>query len=318
MTAQETSHISVLREETLRCLAIQDGETAVDATFGAGGHTRAMLQSSNCRVIALDQDPSVTRFAEVLSQEFPKRLQLIIGNFSDMDHLLQNANISAVDAILMDIGVSSMQLDTPARGFSFQHDGALDMRMGQTDRNAAWFVNNASEKELADTLYLYGGERHSRRIARNIVSARATKTIERTRELADIIRASIRGPRDVIDPATRSFQAIRIWVNRELESLSQGLEAAERLLAPGGRLAVITFHSLEDAIVKRFFGERCGKKQGVSRYLPVGLEQNDNHPEFELITRKPLAPSEKEVACNPRARSAKLRVMRRLPKQEAA
>jgi 16S rRNA (cytosine1402-N4)-methyltransferase len=301
----------VLQEEVLHYLALQDGETVIDATFGAGGYTRSILSSAKCQVIALDQDPSVSRFASNLATEFGDRIRLTIGNFSEMKNIVEEHYPKAnIQAVVMDLGVSSMQLDTAARGFSFQQDGPLDMRMGDNGRTAADFVNNHSEKDIADTLYQYGGERASRRIARSIVAARKEKPITTTLALAQIIRRAVRSYNDTIDPATRSFQAIRIWVNQELESLQRGLEAAEKILAPGGRLVVVTFHSLEDAIVKQFFAYRSGQRPSVSRHEPEAL---DSTPiTWELLNKRPVMPSAEEIAKNPRSRSAKLRAARRV------
>lgn len=304
------AHASVLYEESLHYIAPKDGEVYVDGTFGAGGHTRGLLEAADCRVYAIDRDPDVQIFADALEKEFPGRVKLLQGNFSDMKILLQDEGVAAVHGILLDVGVSSMQLDTPGRGFSFRYDAPLDMRMSQTGRDAATLVNEAEETELADIIYQYGGERMSRRIAKAIVLARAETPISRTFQLADIIRRAVRSYNDSIDPATRTFQAIRIWVNDELGEISRALEAAEELLAPGGRLVVISFHSLEDSLVKDFINTAAGKQEGVSRYVPVVTKQQQPHT-FEWITRKAIKPTEEEVKANPRSRSARLRAAKR-------
>lgn len=256
-----TSHLHkpVLLKEMLENLSPKNGEVYVDGTFGAGGYTRALLESCNCTVYAIDRDPDVQIFAEKLANEFAGRINFIIGNFSDMAELLESKGVKNVDGIVLDIGVSSMQIDSPERGFSFSHDGPLDMRMGKHGKSAAYLVNEGEEKNIADIIYNYGGERMSRKIARAIVQARQIKPITRTSELAEIIRRTVRKYNDKIDPATRTFQAIRIWVNDELEELTKALEAAERILSPGGRIVVITFHSLEDSIVKNYLKEKIWK-----------------------------------------------------------
>jgi 16S rRNA (cytosine1402-N4)-methyltransferase len=286
----------VLLDEVLAALAISPGETHVDGTFGAGGYSRAML-AQGARVIAFDRDPSAIAEAEATDG-----LTLVEDRFSRMaEHVAE-----PVDGVTLDIGVSSMQLDQAARGFSFQADGPLDMRMEQAGESAADFVNSAEESDIADIIYLYGDEPKSRRIARYIVDARPIGT---TNELARIVRKAT-GWRDgdKKDPATRTFQAIRIHINRELEELEGGLAAAERVLKPGGRLAVVTFHSLEDRMVKRFLRDRGGKAPATSRHLPLG--STGPAPTFAQIA-KPVRASEAELARNPRARSATLRVAHR-------
>jgi 16S rRNA (cytosine1402-N4)-methyltransferase len=272
----------------------------VDGTFGAGGYTRALLSAGAGRVIAFDRDPDA--IAEGASLVPDARLTLVNERFSQMDRELAARGIEAVDAIALDIGVSSMQIDRADRGFSFQADGPLDMRMSKSGLTAAEFLNEADEAEIARILRDYGEEPRARAIARAIV---AKRPVERTAELAAIVRraAGFR-PGQKSDPATRTFQAIRIHLNAELEELEEGLEAAERALRPGGRLAVVTFHSLEDRIVKRFFRERSGGMPAGSRHRP---EQSDpREPTFERVA-KPVSPAERELADNPRARSARLR-----------
>jgi 16S rRNA (cytosine1402-N4)-methyltransferase len=298
-------HIPVLLDEVIVGLAIVPGETHVDGTFGAGGYTRAML-GAGARVIAFDRDPDAIAEGQALVGTSDGRLTLVADRFSTLDEALVRRGEAPVDGVTLDIGVSSMQLDRAERGFSFQNDGPLDMRMERDGQSAADFVNEADEAEIADVLYLYGEERQSRRVARAIVAARP---ITRTAELARIIRKAL-GYRehDKKDPATRSFQAIRIHVNRELEELEEGLAAAERALAPGGRLAVVSFHSIEDRIVKRFFKERSGATSAGSRHLPQAAA--GAAPSFEAVT-KPVRAGEAELARNPRSRSATLRIARR-------
>jgi len=272
----------------------------VDGTFGAGGYTKAMLARGAGRVIGFDRDPDAIEEGRSLVPD--SRLTLVNENFSQMDRVLAERGIGQVDAIALDIGVSSMQLDRAERGFSFQADGPLDMRMSQSGMTAAEFVNEADEAEIARVLREYGEEPRARSIARAIVAGRP---IERTGELASIVRraAGFR-PGQKSDPATRTFQAIRIHLNAELDELEEGLEAAERALKPGGRLAVVTFHSLEDRIVKRFFRERSGGTPAGSRHRPELVDPKE--PTFERVA-KPVSPTERELAANPRARSARLR-----------
>lgn len=305
LVPRDAPHLPVLLNEVIEGLAIAEGETHVDATFGAGGYSRAMI-AAGARVIAFDRDPDAIGNGRALEAESGDALTLVAADFSAMEHELSALGVVPVDGVTMDIGVSSMQLDQAARGFSFQSDGPLDMRMSQSGPSAADFVNEADEAEIADVLYNYGEERQSRRVARAIVAARP---ITRTAELANIVRKSLgHKPHDKKDPATRSFQAIRIHVNRELGELVDGLEAAERVLKPGGRLAVVTFHSLEDRLVKQFFRERSGSQPAGSRHRPeLGAGRA---PSFDKPARAVRA-SESELARNPRARSATLRVARR-------
>jgi 16S rRNA (cytosine1402-N4)-methyltransferase len=296
-------HIPVLLDEVIAGLAPQPGETYVDGTFGAGGYSRALL-AAGANVIAFDRDPDAIAEGQALVAESDGRLDLVEDIYSRMGDTLAERGLAHVDGVTLDVGVSSMQLDRADRGFSFQADGPLDMRMGQSGLSAADFVNHADEAVIADVLFHLGEERQSRRVARAIVAARP---ITRTGELATIVRRAL-GYRehDKKDPATRTFQAIRIHVNRELGELEDGLAAAEQALAPGGRLAVVSFHSLEDRIVKRFLKERSGTQAG-SRHLP---EVQARTASFEAVA-KPVRASEAEIARNPRSRSATLRVARR-------
>ncbi|MBN9318306.1 MAG: 16S rRNA (cytosine(1402)-N(4))-methyltransferase [Caulobacterales bacterium 68-7] len=293
----EAPHVSVLLGEVLGALNLQPGEVVVDGTFGAGGYSRAFL-AAGAGVIAFDRDPSVARFAEGLTG-----LRLINDRFSRMDEHLE---AGSVDAVALDLGVSSMQLDEADRGFSFMRDGPLDMRMGADGPSAADLVNDLDEVELARIIYVYGEERDSRRIAKWLVRRRAERPFERTLDLAEAVERSVGGRKGAkTHPATRTFQALRIAVNEELAEVEAGLAAAEAVLKPGGRLAVVTFHSLEDRIVKAFLNERAGRTPGASRYAPPS--QKAAADSFKLIAGKAIAPTEAEMAANPRARSAKLR-----------
>ena len=296
----KTPHVPVLIDEVIAALALHEGDTAVDGTFGAGGYSRALLGAGAGRVIGFDRDPDAIAAAQSLVPD--SRLTMIEDRFSQMDRALAAHGIGPVDAITLDIGVSSMQLDRPERGFSFQADGPLDMRMSKSGLTAAEYLNAAEEADIARVLRDYGEEPRARAIARAIVAARP---VERTAELAAIVRraAGFRAGQKS-DPATRTFQAIRIHLNAELDELEQGLAAAERALAPGGRLAVVTFHSLEDRIVKRFLRQRSGATPAGSRHRPVLTDPNE--PTFERVA-KPVSPTERELATNPRARSARLR-----------
>lgn len=309
-------HVPVLLDEVIEAMAPKPGDVIVDATFGAGGYTRAFLDAG-ATVHAFDRDPDAiaagAAFAE--AQEDPPRLVLHPRRFSEMVSVLAEAGVASVDGVVMDIGVSSMQLDQPDRGFAFSVDGPLDMRMSRSGPSAADFLNTAPEAEIADVLWRYGEERQSRRVARAIVAARPLST---TGELAQVVRKALGyRPGAPKDPATRSFQAIRIHVNGELEELQQGLGAAERVLRAGGRLAVVAFHSLEDRIVKRFLREAAGGAARASRHMPDAASAGA--PTFEKLS-KAIRPSEGEILRNPRARSATLRAAVRTaaPAREAA
>ena len=299
-------HNPVMLKEMLGWLAPRDGGIYVDGTFGAGGYSRAILSSAKCQLFAIDRDPSTQQFAKALQQSFPDRFVWLAGNFSDMCELLAEQGVSAVDGVVLDLGVSSMQLDNADRGFSFRNDGPLDMRMSQQGMNAADVVNSADE--VADILYYYGEEKQSRRIARAIVNARAIAPITRTSQLAELVRSAIGGKPGKTDPATRSFQALRIHVNQEFAAIESGLEAAQRMLRPGGRLVVVTFHSLEDRIVKRFIHSRCGKLGESSRHLP-GKADVVTAPRFFCPRPEKLTVGEDETSSNARSRSATMRMM---------
>lgn len=305
-------HIPVLVSEVLGALFPKPPEpgttqTIIDGTFGAGGYTRAILALPDVTVMAIDRDPTAIAAGQALVAEFAPRLKLIPGVFGDLDTLARDAGHEAVDGVVLDIGVSSMQLDQAERGFSFQTDGPLDMRMSREGPSAADVVNGMDEEDLANILYELGEERKSRAIARAIVKRREETPITRTAELVSVVSRALGGRKDDgRNPATRTFQALRIHVNDELGELTRGLKAAERILKPGGRLVVVTFHSLEDRIVKRFFAERSGKSEGTSRHLP---QTNRTAPDesFRIVNLRPLTPQKGELDVNPRARSARLR-----------
>ena len=298
----ERPHIPVMLDSVLAAAAIADGETVIDATFGFGGYSEAFLNTADCHVIGLDRDPSVLPRAEELSEKYPGRFRLVQTPFSQMDQ----HDLPQVDVIVFDIGVSSMQIDQAERGFSFQKDGPLDMRMSRQGPSARDAVMQLDEAELAALFKVYGEERQARRIARRIVETRASDDIQTTLQLADLIEETI-GRSGKIHPATRVFQALRIFINDELGELYRGLCAAETLLKPGGRLVVVTFHSLEDRIAKQFLRDRAGEIEGGSRYAPVVVNKGPA-ASFQLDRRSVIKPTKPEESENPRARSAKLRV----------
>ena len=299
-------HIPVLLSQVLRALAPQAGERYIDGTFGAGGYARAILDRADCEVLGLDRDPSAITAGRTLEAQSGGRLKLSETPFSRMEEAAQAIGWASVDGVVLDLGVSSMQLDEAERGFSFMRDGPLDMRMSGQGLSAAGVVNSFEKDEIANILYRFGEERRSRAIAAAIVKRREEAAFERTGELADLVSGVLgRRPDDPKHPATRTFQALRLYVNDELGELEQGLNAAERILRPGGRLAVVSFHSLEDRIVKRFLQSHSGKQPKASRHLPA--EAQGPEPAFELKDRHGVEPSEEEIAANSRARSARLR-----------
>ncbi len=300
-------HTPVLMEEAVSALVPRDGAIYVDGTFGAGGYSRALLERARCRVIAIDRDTEAVARAAPLLSHYEGRFAILEGCFGDMERLLAAIGVRSVAGIALDLGVSSPQIDEARRGFSFRLDGPLDMRMGQHGTTASDLVNTLPEKALADLIWVYGEERHSRRVARAIVTARARQPLSTTSELAAIVRDVVPSTPG-IDPATRTFQALRIEVNDELGELKRGLSAAERLLEPQGRLAVVAFHSLEDRQVKDFLRRRSTEAPRVSRHLPTAPGPA---PSFQLISRKPIVAGDAETARNSRARSAKLRVAER-------
>ncbi|MBS0235932.1 MAG: 16S rRNA (cytosine(1402)-N(4))-methyltransferase RsmH [Proteobacteria bacterium] len=310
MHSARLAHNPVLLQEMLTALAPKNGGIYVDGTFGAGGYSSAILASCQCSVIAIDQDKSVQKYADELTKQYPKLFQLIHGNFADIGVLIKQTGCHSVDGVVLDIGVSSMQIDTAERGFSFMKDGPLDMRMNQTNSGitAASLIANTEEEELANILYLYGGERKSRQIAKAIVNARKQTPITSTIQLATIVSGAVRSYRDAIHPATRTFQALRIVVNAELTALEKGLKEAIAFLAPLGRLVVVTFHSLEDSIVKRYFASLCGTKSRVNKYKATDVHVSA----YRLLNKSVISPDRQEVLTNPRARSAKLRAIERL------
>ena len=307
MTPAAPRHIPVLGREAVEMLAPRDGGTYVDATFGAGGYSRMILQTDGTRVIGIDRDRSAISGGFDLVDQAGGRLTLVEDRFSNLADVCTAQGFETVDGVVMDVGVSSMQLDQAERGFSFRLGGPLDMRMGHDGPTAADVVARASEADLANIIYIFGEERHSRGVARAIVAARKDAPIATTQALADIIGKVVRSKPNEIHPATRTFQGLRIFVNAELDELHLALSAAERVLKPGGRLAVVSFHSLEDRIVKNFLIER-GKAASGSRHLP---EMAQAVPSFQILTKRSVTPGEAEVSANPRARSAKLRAAER-------
>ena len=291
----------------LRRFNVHDSGVYIDATFGAGGYTRAILAAANCKVIGIDRDQHAIALGADLVQAANGRLTLIEDRFSNLDNIARAAGFTAVDGVALDLGVSSMQLDTAERGFSFRLDGPLDMRMSGEGPSAADVVASASERDLANIIFILGEERHSRAVARAIVKARSATPIRTTAALADIVAAVVRSRPGDIHPATRTFQALRIFVNDELGELVAALAAAERILKPNGRLVAVSFHSLEDRIVKSFLAGRSEMRAG-SRHAP---ELKRAAPTFRVLTKRPVVADADEVARNPRARSAKLRAAER-------
>jgi len=300
-------HIPVLGRQAIEMLSPHDGGIYLDATFGAGGYSRAILETAGTRIIGIDRDRTAITGGFDLVDRSDGRLTLVEDRFSNLAEICAALDISSVDGVVMDVGVSSMQLDEAERGFSFRLGGPLDMRMGRDGPTAADVVAKASEADLANIIYIFGEERHSRRLARAIVAARKEAPVATTRALADIISRVVRSKPGEIHPATRTFQALRIFVNEELDELHLALSAAERMLKPGGRLVVVSFHSLEDRIVKNFMVERA-KAGGGSRHLP---EIAQDAPSFHILTKRPVTPDDGEISVNPRARSAKLRAAER-------
>jgi 16S rRNA (cytosine1402-N4)-methyltransferase len=311
MNPQSLSHVPVLGREAIAMLKPHDGGIYVDATFGAGGYSRAILDFAGTRVIGIDRDPTAISAGFDLVDRSGGRLTLVEDRFSNLAEVCAaqgiQKRIQSVDGVVMDVGVSSMQLDQADRGFSFRLDGPLDMRMGHDGPTAADVIARASETDLASIIYIFGEERHSRKVARAIVAARNEAPITTTRALADIVSKVVRSKPGDIHPATRTFQGLRIFVNEELDELHLALAAAEHVLKPGGRLVAVSFHSLEDRIVKNFLTERA-KAGGGSRHLP---EVAQAAPSFGLLTKRPVTPGPEEISANPRARSAKLRAAER-------
>ena len=308
MSSSTPRHIPVLGREAVEMLGPRDGGIYVDATFGAGGYSGAILDIGGTRIIGIDRDRSAVAAGFDLVERSAGRLTLVEDRFSNLADVCAAQGIQAVDGVVMDVGVSSMQLDEAERGFSFRLGGPLDMRMGQDGPTAADVIARASEADLANIIYIFGEERHSRGVARAIVAARKETPVTTTRALADIVSKVVRSKPGEIHPATRTFQALRIFVNAELDELHLALAAAEQVLRPGGRLVVVSFHSLEDRIVKNFMVERA-KAGGGSRHLP---EVDQAAPSFHILTKRPVTAGDGEISANPRARSAKLRAAERI------
>jgi 16S rRNA (cytosine1402-N4)-methyltransferase len=307
MNPSGNRHVPVLGREAIEMLGPRDGGIYVDATFGAGGYSRAILDTPGTRIVGIDRDRSAIAGGFDLVDRSGGRLTLVEDKFSNLAGICAAQGVDAVDGVVMDVGVSSMQLDEAERGFSFRLAGPLDMRMAHDGPTAADVIARASEADLANIIYIFGEERHSRGVARAIVAARKEAPITTTRALADIVAKVVWSKPGEIHSATRTFQGLRIFVNGELDELHLALSASERLLKPGGRLVVVSFHSLEDRIVKNFFAER-GKAAGGSRHLP-DIAQAD--PSFHILTKRPVTPGDDEISANPRARSAKLRAAER-------
>jgi len=307
MSSSAPRHIPVLGREAVTLLNPRDGGTYVDATFGAGGYSRMILDVQGTRVLGIDRDRTAIAGGFDLVDQSSGRLTLVEDRFSNLAEICAAQGLQEIDGVVMDIGVSSMQLDEAGRGFSFRIDGPLDMRMGHDGPTAADVIARASEADLANIIYIFGEERHSRSVARAILAARKEAPITTTRALADIVAKVVWSKPGEIHPATRTFQALRIFVNQELDELHLALAAAERVLRPGGRLVVVSFHSLEDRIVKNFLTERA-KAGGGSRHLP---EIAQAAPSFVVLTKRPVIANEDEISANPRARSAKLRAAER-------
>jgi 16S rRNA (cytosine1402-N4)-methyltransferase len=308
-TERLAEHVPVLLEAVLSILAPRDDAVYVDGTFGSGGYSTALLAAARCRLFAIDRDPDAVRRGRDLARGSRGRLSIIEGPFGEMAGLLAPLQTGPISGIALDLGVSSAQLDAPERGFSFRYDGPLDMRMSRAGPSAADLVATLPEEKLAAVIRDFGEERFARRVARAIKLAQRRRPIQRTLELAEIVRSAVPRSEPGQDPATRTFQALRIAVNDELGELDRGLLAAEQLLVPGGRLAVVSFHSLEDRRVKEFLQRRSGRAPRASRHVPgpAGMPA----PSFKPLTRRAVTPGTAEVACNPRARAARLRAAER-------
>ena len=304
-------HVPVMLRQVMQTLAPEPGRVYLDGTFGGGGYATAILESCSCTLWAIDRDPDAIARGAALAARHPGRLHLVHGDFGAMLALLGQHGVTALDGVVLDLGLSSFQIDDAARGFSFREDGPLDMRMARSGPTAADLVADLSETDLADVIYQFGEERLSRRIAKAIVRARALAPIDTTARLADIIRAVVPRDKSGIDPATRSFQALRIQVNDELGQIERALRQAAAMLRPGGRLVVVSFHSLEDRLVKRFMIEATGRMPAPSRHDPRGLVAREAAG-FQMLTPKALRPDTREVSENPRARSARLRAIERI------
>ena len=305
-SSRRLGHVPVLLAQVKAGLALQDNSLFVDGTFGRGGYSQALLQDAQCQVMALDRDPGARSSAQELKSRYGDRFTFLTGCFGDLDQILFGQGVHCVDGgVVLDLGVSSPQIDDVTRGFSFRSDGPLDMRMGLCGEDAADFINKATEKQLSEVIYNYGEERRARAVAREIIRERNVRAITRTSQLANIARKVVKKSIDGLDPATRTFQAIRIHINNELDELRRGLAAAERALVAGGRLVVVSFHSLEDRLVKAFLSERSGRGSRSNRHLPALDRQAP--PSFSLINSRVIKPTAKEREENPRSSSARLR-----------
>ena len=306
-------HVPVMINEVMEYLKPKDGEVYVDCTFGRGGYTKRMLESANVDVFSIDCDPDAKEFAKTFQEDLPNKenFHFLEGNFGDIEDLLKEHDIEKVDAIVLDLGISSVQVDDGSRGFSFSKEAKLDMRMSKKGYSAYEFINESDERTIADIIYKYGEEHKAFRIAKKIIEARKEGPITTTTELAEIVRSVFPKKYTKIDSATKTFQAIRIYVNDELQSLESVLEASENLLKEGGRLIVVSFHSLEDSIVKQFLKTRCTKSASNSRYLPSDIEE-EFIPSFSYLSRKAVKPSRDEILSNIRSRSAKFRAAMRI------
>lgn len=309
MSYEDKLHNPVMLHEMLQYLQPKDQETYLDCTFGMGGYTRKILSTAKCKVIGIDRDLDVSCFADKIKEEYGSRFEFWNINYSSVEEYMQKNNIPGIDGLILDLGVSSMQLDTAERGFSFMYDGPLDMRMSKEGETAKEFVNSAKEEEIANVIYTYGDEPFSRKIAKNIVDARKLAPITTTLELAQIVRSAIGKRNSKIDTATKTFQAIRIYLNQELEGLIKILNSSIKILKKGGRLIVVSFHSLEDSIVKKFLKENSAPKVAQSKYKEK--VENDFYA-FKLVNNKIITPSEEEIKRNPRARSARMRVAEKI------
>jgi len=307
---ENTRHVPVMISEVLEALRPFNDGLFVDGTFGQGGYSEAILKAAGATVIGIDCDPAAVTFGKILARKYRQRLKILEGRFGDVEKLIKSHGIFGVDGITLDLGVSSMQLDTPNRGFSFRTDGPLDMRMSNEGATAADLIKNTSERELSYIIHKFGEERQARRIAKAITEYRGRSPIRRTTQLAEIIRGVVSKSNEKIDPATRTFMALRIYVNDELGELRRGLCAAENILVPGGRIAVVAFHSLEDRIVKEFLYSRSGRLGRGSRHFP-DPNVKEREPSFRLIKPNTIKPHPTEIAKNSRARSARLRVAER-------
>ena len=302
-------HYPVMCNKVLKNLNINSRGIYLDATFGQGGYCKAILEKYKCKIIAIDRDKNASLYAEKIKEEFPENFFFNNEKFSDLDKVLLKNNIKKIDGIMFDLGVSSTQIDTPERGFSFKNDGPLDMRMDQTDNlNAEFIINNLSEEKLSDIFFRFGEERNSRRIGREIIKRRKIKKISSTGQLSELInKINLKTKRTKIDPSTRVFQALRIYINKEIEELEKALLKCLSELRQNGRIAVVSFHSIEDRVVKKFFRKYSGYRVGNYKHLPENISEN-KEPKLKIITKKAILPSNKEIIRNPRSRSAKLRI----------